>query len=162
MRKLYIKQEIFKIEDHYSIFDEHENEVYKVDEIFRFFDKHYEITNLQTGDIIKVDKVFPVFLPQFEITFPNGKTLTLKSEFKLFKKKINVLPLEEKIHIEGNFLDYEFSILKDEKVIGFIEKEVFRFSDTYSITVLDETYEELFIAMMITIDHIKDMEESSR
>lgn len=36
MKKLYLEQKIFKIEDHYQIFDENEDPVYNVDEEFRF------------------------------------------------------------------------------------------------------------------------------
>ncbi len=156
MKRLYIEQEFFKIEDHYPIVDENGETIYFVDEDFKFFEKHLEITNVKTNEIISIDKQFPTLLPKFDITFPNGKVLTLKSEFSIFSKYITVLPEKEYITIEGNFFDYEFRVMKGGELIGFVEKELFRLRDCFTINVINEEYEELFIAIMIAIDNIQD------
>lgn len=76
MKKLYLEQKIFKIEDHYQIFDENEDPVYNVDEEFRFLKKYFEITNNKTGEVTTIEKQISFFLPEYNVTFPNKKKIT--------------------------------------------------------------------------------------
>lgn len=88
MKKLYLEQKIFKIEDHYQIFDENEDPVYNVDEEFRFLKKYFEITNNKTGEVTTIEKQISFFLPEYNVTFPNKKKITLQKQLAFFKKSI--------------------------------------------------------------------------
>lgn len=162
MKKLYLEQNIFKIEDHYQIFDENESPVYNVDEEFRFFKKYFEITNNKTGEVTTIEKQISFFLPEYNVTFPNKKKITLQKQLAFFKKSIDVLPCSENIRIEGDVFFLDFQILKDEELIGYIEKGIFRLRDCYTLNIVNEEFEELIVATMIAVDNIKDLEQANQ
>lgn len=162
MKKLYLEQKIFKIEDHYQIFDENEVPVYNVDEEFRFLKKYFEITNNKTGEVTTIEKQISFFLPEYNVTFPNKKKITLQKQLAFFKKSIYVLPCSENIRIEGDVFFLDFQILKDEELIGYIEKGFFRLRDCYTLNIVNEDFEELIVATMVAVDNIKDLEQANQ
>ncbi|MFP4457938.1 MAG: hypothetical protein ACLFPS_09835 [Clostridia bacterium] len=65
------------------------------------------------------------------------------------------------ISLEGNFFDYDFSISRYGSIVGRIRKEILAWGDTYEISVYDEKYQDLIVALMIAVDCIKDSQRNS-
>ena len=55
----------------------------------------------------------------------------------------------------------DFSVYYGEVEVGSIRKEYLTWGDTYVINVIDPTYEEELVALLIAVDNIKDNEEST-
>lgn len=161
MRKLYVKQKVFKITDHYPIFDEEKKPVYQVDQDFRLVGNTVHVSNSQEQEIFVVEKVVFSLLPRYEVSFSDGREIELKSRLALLKKHIDVFPEEMGITLEGNIFDHDFSINKHGNMIGRIRKELFAWGDTYEISVYDERFQDLIVALMIAVDCIKDSQRNS-
>lgn len=161
MRNLYIKQKVFKITDHYPVMDELQNPVYYVDQNFKLLGLSV-IISCSTGEkLCHIDKKIISLLPTFFLYFYNGVDLMMRSRFSLFRQKIDILPESLGIYIEGNYLDHNFSVYKNQRLIGRINKKFLSWGDTYHLEVLEEEYELLFVAIVIAIDHIKDAQNSA-
>lgn len=77
MYKLYIKQKVFKITDHYPIIDENENEVYYVDQDFKLLGNTVHIQKIETGENIVVNREVLTLLPRYTVSFPDGKEIKI-------------------------------------------------------------------------------------
>lgn len=161
MRKLYVKQKVFKITDHYPIFDEQQTTVYKVDQDFRLIGNTVHVSDLYGQEIFVVEKVVFSLLPRYEVNFNDGRVLELKSRLAFLKKHIDVFPEEMGITLEGDIFDNNFTINKHGNMIGGIRKELLALGDTYEISVYDERYQNLIVALMIAVDCIKDSQRSN-
>lgn len=161
MRKLYVKQKVFKITDHYFIFDEDKTPVYKVDQDFKLIGNTVHVSTPQENEIFVVNKVVLSLLPKYEVNFKDGRNVELKSRLAFLRKQIDVLPEDMGITLEGDIFDYNFSINKDGNEIGRIRKEILAWGDTYEIIVFNERYQDLIIALMIAVDCIKDSQSNS-
>lgn len=156
MRKLYIRQKVFKLTDHYPITDDAGNTVYKVDQNFRWIGFHVELSRPDGSRIFTIERELLTLLPRFNVTFADGRVLTFKKEFTFFKMAIDILPHDFGLSIRGKFWAHDFDLLLGNEVIGHIEKAYLTFGDVYELTVFDPAYEEVLIASMITVDAILD------
>lgn len=161
MRKLYVKQKVFKITDHYFIFDEEQTPIYQVDQDFKLIGNTVHVSYPEDREIFVVNKVVMSLLPKYEVNFSDGRTVELKGRLSFLRKKIDVLPEDMSITLEGDIFDHDFSINKDGNEIGRIRKEILAWGDTYEISVYEERYQDLIVALMIAVDCIKDSQRSS-
>lgn len=161
MRKLYIKQAVFKITDHYPVTDAEGHPVYQVDQDFKFIGNTVHVSTPEGEHLFTVDREILTFLPRYTITFANGQTIHLNSRFSIFHKSIDVDPEGEGIELEGDFLDLTFTVTKQDRLLGTIDRAFLSWGDSFELTVHDERYEALFVAIVIAVDCIIDSQQNS-
>lgn len=161
MRSLFIKQKILKITDHYPVLDESGSAVYNVDQNFQLFGLSVEISNPSGQILCHIDRKIIALLPTFFLQFANGEEVVMRSRFTLFRQKIDISPDEFGIYIEGDILDYNFSVFRGGQMIGRINKKFLALSDTYHLEIFQEEFELLFVAIVVAIDHIKDAKQAA-
>lgn len=149
--KLFLKQRFFSWTDTYDVFDS--------DDCVRYFVKAeffslghvihvYDTTGAEVGCIR--EKLL-TFLPKFEIEI-NGNILgTISKKFTFFKENYT---LDYKgWDVEGDFLGWDYSV-KDSygaEVVS-VSKEIFNFTDAYSITFYRAADELPALLTAIAID----------
>lgn len=161
MYKLYIKQKVFKITDHYSVLDEAGKEVYYVDQDFKFIGNRVTVTKCDGSKSFVLEKKIFTFMPQYVVSFSDGKSFFIKQNFTFFKKDIDLISDDYDLKLKGNFWDLDFDVESQGTVVGHIEKAWLSWGDTYEITVYDESFEEELLALLIVVDAIKDDEEKT-
>lgn len=162
MKKLYIQQKVFKITDHYPILDEDQKRVYQVDQDFKLIGHTVHVSDDRGQEVFLVEKELLTLLPKFKVSFADGKAVFLKSKFTLFKKEINVEGEGLSLSMKGDFFDFNFSLYDQDTLIGSIQKVFLSWGDTYELTIVDESQQDLIVAMMIAVDCIKDAEQRRR
>ena len=160
MRKLYLNQKIFKITDHYEVFDEYGNAVYQVDQEFRFIGNTVHVRKFDGTNGFTIERGFYFFLPTYEITFDDGKEIKIKQNFTFFRKDIDLISYDYNLKLKGNFWDMDFEIFEGDRVVGRIYKEYFTFRDKFVLEILEDEYEDEILALTIAIDEIKDNQQS--
>lgn len=160
MKKLYITQKVFKITDHYPILNANQETVYQVDQDFKLIGNTVHVKDDNDRALFTVNKEVFTILPKYDVAFTDGRSITLKSRFTLFKKAIDVHMDGHNLLLEGDFFDYNFRLLDNGHIVGSIEKAFLAWGDTYEITVHDESKEEMLVAIMIAVDCIKDSEQN--
>lgn len=161
MRKLYIKQKVFKITDSYPVMDENQNPVYYVDQDFKLIGNTVHVKDVSGREIFVVDKEILTFLPRYLVKFSDGRQVALKSRFSFLKKQIDVESKNYQLELKGDFFDFQFSIYDGGREIGSISREFFTWGDTYVLNVIDASKEEIILALMIAVDCIKDSEQNN-
>lgn len=160
MHKLFIKQKVFKITDHYPVLDENGEEVYSVDQDFTFIGRRINVKKSDGSKSFVLEKRILTFMPQYDVTFSDGKSLFIKKNFTFFKTDISLTSEHYELKLIGNFWGLNFDVESRGEVVGHIEKQFLSWGDTYEITVIDEDFEEELIALLIVVDAIKDDEDS--
>lgn len=152
--KLLFKQKLFSWYDNYNIFDQQGRSIYKIKgENFIHFGHTFGIYDENDRMLGKVqEKVFS-FVPRFEIYLGNNQnpigTISKKPFTFAPKYEIDFLGWQ----VVGNILGWDYQIFsKVNQKIATIKKELFQFSNTYSIDVINEK-DSLFVVMLtLSID----------
>lgn len=162
MHKLFIKQKVFKITDHYKVFNEQWKPIYFVDQDFKLLGNTVHVKKADGSESFVIDKHFFTFLPKYKVRFSNGKTLSIKSNFSFFKKNIDAIAAEYSLKLVGNFFDMNFTVYKANTKIGNINKKYLTWGDTYVLHVLKTEHEKDLLALLIVVDNIKDIQRKRK
>ncbi len=154
--KLLFKQKFFSWFDSYDIFDEAGNTLYTVKgqlawgHAFRVYDKFGREVGMVKERVL-------TFLPKFDI-YINGECVgEIKKQFTFFRPKFSI---EYKgWQVDGSFFEWDYTVLDMMGLpIARVSKELFNFTDTYSIDVV---YEDNALAVLMLVLAI-DAEKCSR
>ena len=162
MKKYYFKEKFFKITDHYPILDEDGRKAFFVDQKFKFLGYEAAVSDSTNKTIFTINRKLISFLPVYEINFKDSKKkMTIKSNISLFRKSIDVISESGKINVKGNLWDYEFKAYFKGDLIGEVSKKILSFTDQYQLKVYEEDFTEELIALCLSLNNIKDMENAS-
>lgn len=148
--KLLFKQRAFSWFDSYDIYDENGNIFYTVKGQLSW--GHYlKIFNSDGLEIAGVkEKVFS-WRPKFELYYNNHYLGNIKREFSFFKPQYNID--FNGWYVKGNFTEWDYSVFDQFNMpIAVIEKQLFRFTDTYVIDVIDPENALYVLMLVIAID----------
>ena len=67
----------------------------------------------------------------------------------------------EDIKVEGNWWDMDFEVSQKGRKVAEIHKRWISWGDSYEITILNDSLEELIVSLVIAIDCVKDDENSN-
>ena len=155
MKKYYFKEKFFKITDHYPILDEDGKKAFFVDQKFKLLGYEATVSNANDLEIFTINRKLISFLPVYQVDFKDSKKkMTIKSN-------ISVISEEGKLNVKGNLWDYEFKAYFKGELIGEVDKKLLSFTDQYQLKVHDENYTDELIALCLSLNNIKDMEEES-
>lgn len=153
MKSFYLKQKVMSMRGRFNVFDDLQQEVYKIEGSFLQIPKTFTISDMQHNEKALVTKKTFSWLPTFYVEVAGRQIFTIKKEFTFFKAKYSVDGAG--IEVNGNLWDMNFDVVKDGQVIGSVTKEWLTWGDTYQIQVLDEAWEMIVIALVVAIDCVK-------
>lgn len=149
--KLHIRQRIFSWTDSYDVYDEMGEARYEVRAALfslghqiHVYDKR---TDAEVGCIRQ--KLFTL-LPIFEIEIGGRTVGTIRKKFTLFRQDYEVDYLGW--DVEGDFLGWDYKVVRGRQEILSISKELFRLSDTYSLSFRDPANEIPGLLLVLAID----------
>lgn len=122
MRKLYIQQKIFKLLDNYPITDEAGNIVYQVDQKFRLLGHAVTVTDAQGQILFSIEEELFTLLPRFQVHFPDGRALTIRARFSLWRQNIDIDPENLGLNLQGDFFSHDFTLTQNKQTVGSIKK----------------------------------------
>ena len=148
--KLLFKQRMFSWFDSYDIFDEDNNTVFTVKGQLSWGHKLnvYDITKNHVATLQQ--RIF-TFLPKFDIYLNGSFAGTISKEFTFFKPKYNIDFLGW--HVDGNFFEWNYTITDSNgKYVASVSKELFNWTDTYSIDILNPRDALPALMLVLAID----------
>lgn len=131
--KLLFKQRFFSWFDSYDIYDENGNTVYVVKGQLSWGHrlKIFDINGKEIG--IVQERVFTL-LPKFEMYLGGEYIGCIRKELSFFKPKYDID--YKGWHVEGNFFEWDYTIINEYgEEVAAVSKELFNWTDTYSINV---------------------------
>lgn len=162
MKKLYFKEKFFKITDHYPILDENGHKAYYLDQDFTFVGYKSKLSDKNGNIIFKIDRQILAFFPKYTISFTDGKSMVIQQKLEFFKHRVHVYMDDETLDLKGDIFHYDFDIRNGAgQNIGSVRRKIFTLTDTYELTIVDESYTEELIALVICLNNMVDMEQAS-
>lgn len=151
--KLMFKQRFFSWFDSYDIYDEAGSPVFTVSGKPAWGHK-LEIYDKNGSHLATLKEQIFTFLPRFYIII-NGETVgTITKEFTFFRPSFNIDC--NGWEVKGDFFEWDYSIHSREgRIVAQIEKQLFRFTDTYIIDVEAEKDALLSLMVVLAIDAVK-------
>ncbi|MGQ7358525.1 LURP-one-related/scramblase family protein [Streptococcus suis] len=161
MKQFQVKQRFTFGGEKFDIRDSFGNLAYQVEGSFLEIPKRFIVTNSRGETVCQITKKFLTFLPQFTIDMAVGHSFYLQKEFTFFKDRYTVENLG--LILDGNIWDLDFRLKKpDGQLVAEISKELFHLTSHYSVTVLEDSYADLVISLVVAIDYVEMMEDASR
>lgn len=150
--KLLFKQRFFSWFDSYDIFDEYGEVVFVVKGQISWGHclKIYDAAGYEVGTV--QEKLFRL-LPEFEFYEGPDYIGRLKKQFTFFTPKYDVIG--PGWFVQGNFFEWDYDILSSEGyggVVASVSKELFHFTDTYTIDVMNPQDALLALMVVLAID----------
>lgn len=156
MHKLYIKQKVFKITDHYDVLDEAGFPAYQVDQELHFVGYTVHVKKHDGTSSFVVERRLMSWAPVFEVEFSGGKRIEIVVNFSWTGRDIDLISEDYQLKITGSYWDVEFEIHNEDKLVGKIYREFFSWADVYTIEVLDLDFEDELLAILIAIDNLRN------
>lgn len=148
--KLLFKQRFFSWFDSYDIYNEAGETVYVVKgqlswgHCLKIFDACGE-------ELGTVKERVLTFLPAFELYLGQSYIGCISKELTLFRPKYDIDC--NGWHVEGDFLEWDYNILNAAgQQIAIVSKELFHWTDTYSIEVSDPQDALCALMLVLAID----------
>lgn len=148
---LTIKQRIFSLTDTYDVKDHMGYTKYFVSAEWFTIGHKIHIYDANMQEIGRIEERIFQFLPKARIYIRGIEVGQISKEFSLFVPKYNID--FNGWHVEGDFLGWDYSIVNQLGCnVASISKELFRFSDTYTLTVTNPQEELAALIVAISID----------
>lgn len=148
--KLLFKQRLFSWFDSYDIYDESGRAVFTVEGKPSWGHKLH-ILNAQGGHIGTVKQVVLTFLPKFELYVGEQYVGSIHKEFTFFKPRFQVDC--NGWQVEGDLWGWDYCIRDGYgRTVAAVSKELFNWTDTYSLDVADSRDALLVLMVALAID----------
>lgn len=149
--KLLFKQRFFSWLDSYDIYNEAGETVYTVKgkPSWGHCLKIYDAAGNEVGTVKEPAVTF--LLPKFDLYLGQQYLGRIRKEFTLFKPKFNID--FNGWHIDGDWLEWDYQILDaHDRNIATVSKELFNWTDTYVINVLNPQDALCTLMLVLAID----------
>lgn len=152
--RLYAKEKVFTLRDKFRFFDENENDVYLVEGKLWSFTKQLTMTDALSNEVAFIREQFLTWMPKFHVFVDGVEVAEIRKHFTFFKPKYSIDC--KGWEIQGDFLNHDYSIMKDEKQIATIHKKWLTWGDTYEIDIADPADAVLVCSIVLCIDCVDE------
>ena len=160
MKTFLVKQKFRLGGERFDIKDDRGVVNYQVEGSFFQIPKTFTIYDAYGEQVSEISKEFFTLLPRFTIQLRNGSNFVIRKKLTFWRDKYEFDNLG--LRIEGNIWDLNFKLLDDrDQVIAEIRKEIFHLTSTYTVTVYEDSYEDLVISLCVAIDYVEMLESQS-
>lgn len=150
--KLLFKQRMFSWFDNYDIYDEMGNTVFTVKGKLAWGHR-LEIYNANGDHIATINEKVLTFLPKFEIYIGDNYVGQIVKEFSLFRPSFSID--FNGWQVQGDFFEWDYQIVYGNFVVATIQKELFNWTDTYTIDVQNPNDALPALLVTLAIDAVK-------
>lgn len=150
--KLLFKQRMFSWFDSYDIYDEMGNTVFTVKGKLAWGHR-LEIYNANGDHIATINEKVLTFLPKFEIYIGDNYVGQIVKEFSLFRPSFSID--FNGWQVQGDFFEWDYQIVYGNFVVATIQKELFNWTDTYTIDVQNPNDALPALLVTLAIDAVK-------
>lgn len=148
--KLLFKQRLFSWFDSYDIYSETGETLYTVKGQLSWGHR-LKIFDVYGNELGTVNQKVLTFLPKFEIYLGENYIGCINKELSFFKPRYNID--FNGWSVEGNFFEWDYRVLSsDGREIASVSKELFNWTDTYVIDVVNPGDALCALMLVLAID----------
>lgn len=161
MKKYYFKEKFFKITDKYPILDENGKEVFFFDQDFKFVGYEAKLKDMDGNILFNISKKILSFLQTYYVDFYDGSRMEINQKLSFLKRKVDAFYDGKELNLKGSFMDHDFEVYYKNNLIADMNKKFFAFSDQYELTVYDENFTLVLIALCLCINEMKNRDDAA-
>lgn len=161
MKKYYFKEKFFKITDKYPILDENGKEVFFFDQDFKFVGYEAKLKDMDGNILFNISKKILSFLQTYYVDFFDGSRMEINQKLSFLKRKVDAFYDGKELNLKGSFMDHDFEVYYKNNLIADMNKKFFAFSDQYELTVYDENFTLVLIALCLCINEMKNRDDAA-
>ncbi|HEY0139606.1 MAG TPA: LURP-one-related family protein [Thermoanaerobaculia bacterium] len=161
MARYKMRQKMISLGEDFTIEDESGNRAFEVDgkvmrlrETFELKDRNGNVVATIRGKLVSVRKKMDI------IRGDDVAATVTKALFAPFRTKFQVdLAGGGELSLDGDILDHEYTLRRDDNPIATVSKRWFSFTDTYGIEIAPGADDALVLAIAVAVDemaHDKD------
>ena len=148
--KLVFKQRMFSWFDSYDIYDEFGNTLYTVEGQLSW-GHCMKVFDSAGNELAMLQQVLFTFLPKFEIYLSWNYAGCIKKEFTFLKPVFDID--YNGWRVEGDYMEWDYQIVDSSgRLIATVEKELFKWTDTYIIDVKNPADALSALMLVLAID----------
>ncbi|MBR1833657.1 MAG: hypothetical protein IJ784_14720 [Ruminiclostridium sp.] len=149
----FMKQKAISIKPKFDIYDRSEAPVYHVEgDLPRLnFSIHKNGT-----EVLKLKKKLIAVMPEYSLLLNGSEIGKLKKKIKLTNPELVGTINGKDLKIVGDLMGFDFELQVGGTTIGHIDTAQTIWQDCYRIRILDESYQDIMIALAIICDNVVD------
>ena len=149
--KLLIEERIFTWGDRFTVRDEAGNDRYYVEGELFSWGKKLHVCDLSGREIAYIEQQIFTFKPRYSVYVSGQLIGEVVREFSFFRPSFTVDC--RGWNVEGDFFEWDYDICDEEgNTVASIAKELFNFTDTYTIDVHDPVDSLHALMVVLAID----------
>jgi uncharacterized protein YxjI len=149
--KLLIEQKIFSFRDCFSVLDESGNERYYVKSALFSWGKKLYVTNAEGREVAYIEQQLFTFRPRYAVYADGHLIGEVVKEFSFFRPSFSLDCRDWQV--EGDLFEWDYEICdRDGNTVASISKELFNFTDTYTINVREPVDSLHALMVVLAID----------
>lgn len=155
-RRFLLRQIIFAIGHDMWVMDEQDQKVYLIDNKTLAIRKTYIMYDMQHKEVLKIQSQ-PFHLHKTITIAHEGREIAKvqKAWLTVFRDRWNIqIPDAEDLVAQGDLLDHEYSITRNDQSVAHVSKKWFTIRESYGVEVFDEAQAPLMIAIAVAIDEM--------
>ena len=158
--RLYIKQKVFSWNDKFTVKDEYGVDRYSVEGEFFSIGRKLHIRDMYGNEVAAIHQKVLSWLACYNVFIQGEHMADVKQKFSLLRPKFEIDG--PGWTMEGSFWehDYEVSDSAGNSVVR-ISKEWMSWGDSYELDIADPADELLALAIVLTIDCVKDSQNNN-
>lgn len=147
--KLLFKQRFFSWLDSYDIFDEEGKTIYTVEGKLSL-GHCMHVYNVYHEHIATLKQELLTFMPRFSVYMQDEYVGSISREFTFFKPSYQIDYKGWSVH--GDFMEWDYEIHDQFGLVATVSKELFQWTDTYVIDVVDSDDALSALMLVLAID----------
>ncbi len=149
--QLYIRQRVFSWSDSYDVYDESGQACYEVRAEILTLGHQIHVYEKSTGrEVGTVRERFFTWMPVFDVEIEGQPYGQIRKRFSPFSPRYDVD--YRGWEIEGDFLGWNYQVVHAGRTVMTIQKELFRWSDTYVLQSDDPADTLAGLMLVLAID----------
>ena len=154
-----MKQKLFSLGEKFTITDEAEQDVFRVEGKWISIGKKLTFRNMDEEPLYYIkQKVFSL-APTYRIHKggPDGEVVATvrKKLWTFLKARFNITLADgQAMETVGNFIAHEFTISRGADVVATVSKKLMAFADKYTIDVVDGEDDAFVLVLAVVIDMV--------
>ena len=151
--EFFMKQKAISLKPKFDIFDKGEAPVYHVEgDLPRL---NFSIQK-NGAEVLKMKKKLIAIMPEYSIIINSAEIGKLKKKIKLTNPELVGTINGKELKIVGDLMGFDFELQVGGVTIGHIDTAQTIWQDCYRIRILDESYQDIMIALAIICDNVVD------
>lgn len=160
--KYQVQEKLFSFRDKFTIKNEYEEDCFNVSSKFLSIGHKLNLEDLNGNLLYYIEQKLFKFLPEYYIYDSTGNQVAkVKKQFTFFTPRFEVESNYGNYELNGNILDHDFEITKNNSLCAVISKRWFSLSCTYGVDINENEDQAFILSLIIVLDKVMDDQNKS-